>query len=385
MPSRFWMGVWRPVRRYHQIRRQRIVDIKVQGLDYVRRAIEHGHGVLITPNHPGHGDCYLLWEALSKLRQRCYVMTAWQVFHNAKLLDRLIYRHHGCFSVNREGNDLQAFRQAVHVLKNTSHPLVVFPEGDVYHLNDRVTPFREGTGAVVLSAMKHGRRPIECIPCALKYHYVQDPTPDLMRVMSELEQRLYWRPRTDMPLADRVYRIAEGILRLKELEYVETPGSGTLAERVINLGDEILRGLERRYDVSDAKETTPERVKDLRHLAIQQRGTLEPDAPQHEEIEKDLEDLFFVMQLFSYPGDYVAEQPTIERIAETVDKFEEDFLGVRTAGVRGARAATVVFGQPVTITEHGGRETARTLIHTLERRVQQLLDVPDESASRISA
>ena len=385
MPSRFWMGVWRPLRRFNQIRRERIVEIRVQGLDYIRRAIEQGHGVMITPNHPGHGDSYLLWEALARLRKRCYVMTAWQVFHDAKPLDRLIYRHHGCFSVDREGTDLQAFRQAVHVLKNTSHPLVIFPEGDVYHLNDRVTPFREGTGSIVLSAMRRGNRPIQCVPCALKYRYVEDPTPELMRVMSDLEQRLYWRPRPDLPLADRVYRIAEGICRLKEIEYLGRSGTGSLPERVIDLGNEILRRLEIRYDIQHLKETTPERVKDIRHAAIRRKGTLKSGSAEHEQIATDLDDLFFVVQLFSYPGDYVAEQPTIERIAETVDKFEEDFLGVRTAGIRGARKASVVFGEPVTVFERGGRETARTLIHTLERRVQQLLDVPGEAAERISA
>jgi len=39
-----------------------------------------------------------------------------------------------------------------------------------------------------------------------------------------------------------------------------------------------------------------------------------------------MDDLFFVIQLYSYPGDYVAERPVIERIAETLDKFEEDVL-----------------------------------------------------------
>ena len=44
-----------------------------------------------------------------------------------------------------------------------------------------------------------------------------------------------------------------------------------------------------------------------------------------------MEDLFFVIQLYSYPGDYVAEKPSIERIAETLDKFEEDVLRVRVS------------------------------------------------------
>ena len=75
------------------------------------------------------------------------------------------------------------------------------------------------------------------------------------------------------------------------------------------------------------------------------------------------------------PGNYVSQRPTIERIAETLDKFEEDVLGVKTATIRGARKATVTFGQPIPVS--GGREKRRgaaTLTRLLEERVQALLD-----------
>src|SRR3712207_8394705 len=42
-----------------------------------------------------------------------------------------------------------------------------------------------------------------------------------------------------------------------------------------------------------------------------------------------------LVQLYSYPGDYLAERPTIERLAETVDKLEEDGLGYHMARPRG--------------------------------------------------
>ena len=381
------MRVWRPLRRRQQIHDYRIVDIKVRGLDYARQAIAQHQGVLITPNHPGHGDCYLLWEALTRLRRRCYVMTAWQVFEMAKPFERLVYRQHGCFSVNREGTDLNAFRQAVHVLSETSNPLVIFPEGDVYHLNERVTPFRDGVGTIALAAVKRGQRPVTCIPCALKYEYVEDPTPALQRVMDQLEQRLYWRPRTELPLADRIYRFAEGILELKELEYLGRNQVGTLSERISSLADELLCRMESRYQVKPSEGTIPERVKELRRLVIQQREELRSADERQRETAKDLDDLFFVVQLFSYPGDYVSERPTIERMAETVDKFEEDFLGAPSCSVRGKRRAQLSFGEPITVYQAGKRDSARTVTQTLERRVQAMLDesYARPQASRVPA
>jgi hypothetical protein len=79
--------------------------------------------------------------------------------------------------------------------------------------------------------------------------------------------------------------------------------------------------------------------------------------------------------LFSYPGDYVAQQPSVERIAETLDKMEEDVLGFRTARIRGARKATIVFGEPIGVEgERGKKAAAAVLTRLLEERVQGLLD-----------
>lgn len=379
------MRVWRPLRRHQQIHQQRIGDVKIRGLEYVREAIEQKHGVLITPNHPGHGDSYLLWDAVERLPEPSYVMTAWQVFEMASSFERIVYRHHGAFSVNREGNDLQAYRQAVKILETTSRPLVIFPEGEVYHLNERVTPFKEGTAAMALSAAKRGNRTIMAIPCALKYRYVKDPTPELEEVMSRLEERLYWRPRNDLPLAERIYRFAGGLLELKEIEYLGSHQNGPLPDRLESLSDAILKQVEARYGIHHGDRTIPERVAELRQQAVRRQSELAPDDPQQADIDKDLDDLFGVVQLFSYPGDYVAERPTIERMAETVDKFEEDFLDMPTARIRGEREATVTFGEPVAIASTMNKGSAKMLTRELEGRVQALLDERAEATPVASA
>ena len=59
---------------------------------------------------------------------------------------------------------MQAFRQAVAILKEKTNPLVIFPEGEVYHINERVTPFCEGPVAIALTASKKADRPVACIP-----------------------------------------------------------------------------------------------------------------------------------------------------------------------------------------------------------------------------
>jgi hypothetical protein len=92
-------------------------------------------------------------------------------------------------------------------------------------------------------------------------------------------------------------------------------------------------------------------------------------------LQRALDDLFLVMQLTCYPGDYVAESPTPERMAETMDKLEEDLLGIPFAKPRARRAAILTFGPLIPVARSENRKQAiADLTHTLETSVQQLLD-----------
>jgi hypothetical protein len=99
------------------------------------------------------------------------------------------------------------------------------------------------------------------------------------------------------------------------------------------------------------------------------------DEAERFELAGAMEDLFTVVQMFSYPGDYVAERPTLERVAETLDKFEEDLFQVTYPGVRGRRRVVVHFGNPVDVPgERSKKDAAAELTAVLEQRVQGLID-----------
>ena len=70
------------------------------------------------------------------------------------------------------------------------------------------------------------------------------------------------------------------------------------------------------------------------------------DSDRQKTLYAELDDTFFVGQLFSYPGNYVAESPTIERVAETIDKFEEDALMRDTARIRAQRECHIILMNP---------------------------------------
>ncbi|HEX8201960.1 MAG TPA: hypothetical protein VF590_15905, partial [Isosphaeraceae bacterium] len=95
---------------------------------------------------------------------------------------------------------------------------------------------------------------------------------------------------------------------------------------------------------------------------------------------RDLDDVFVAVQAFSYPGDYLTEHPTLERIAETLTKLDEDLLRDNDyAPPLGPRRAVVRIGAPIDVgarlAESGkSRQAMSALTTELERRIQGLLD-----------
>ncbi len=382
-PPRWWppkmtpwlVRLWRPLVNRELTRRQQIVELRVEGMEHVRAALTRNAGVLITANHSFHYDSYAMIEASHRVGRPFHYLTAWQVFQMSKPLERWFLQRHGCFSINREGTDLQAFKQSIDILRASPFPLVIFPEGDIYHVSDRLTPFRDGAAAIAMSAAKKATRPIVAVPCGLKATYLQDPTQRLEQLMSRLEEAILWRPRTDLPLVARLYRFAEGLLSLKEIEYLGGPQSGSLRERTQRLSEQLLARLELKHGLVRREAIVPERVKEIRRAVIKALDAPGLDEATRLALRGDLHDLFFVIQLFSYPGDYVAERPTIHRIAETLDKFEEDVLRVTYPAIHGQRRVTVRFGEPVEIPK--SREqglTVEGVTDLLEQRVQSIID-----------
>ncbi len=372
--SPFWISFWRPLRKFLRHKVQHLVDIEVRGIDNLQSAISTGQGILITPNHSGHADPLILYKATENIHLPLYFMASWQVFGKSNFFKRLLLRQHGCFSVNREGSDMKSFRCAASILQEKKNPLVIFPEGEVYHVNDKVTPFHDGPSAIAVTAAKGDKRSIVCLPCGIKYQYVDDPTEGLVELMNKLEDRMLWRPRPDMPLEKRIYRFAEGALGLKELEYLGHTEKGPLPGRIKALSNHVLSRIEQKYNIGP-EDSLLKRVKILRREAIKRLEESRQESEESQQLQIDIDDLFFVTQLFSYPGDYVAGGPSIERLAETLDKFEEDIMKVPTASIRATRRAIVSFGEPVKVERTKDKKTGiHALTEQLEQNVQKLLD-----------
>jgi 1-acyl-sn-glycerol-3-phosphate acyltransferase len=332
--------------RDRDLARNQIVDVELRNVDHLARTVDQGHGVLITPNHSFHFDSYCLLRVSDRTYTPFYIMTAWQVFGVSTRWQQWVMQKNGCFSVNREGVDTESFKTAVDILQNRPHPLVIFPEGDIYHTNDHVTPFREGAAAIAMAAARKAERPVSAIPVALRAEYLDDPIPSVLKTLDELERRLLWTPNPDLPIIDRILRVASAALALKECEVLGSVQSGDLPHRIQSLLNEILVQHEKKYEIKNPGRLPSDRIAEIRRriIGMQKNGPL--SMTEQLRSQRDMDAMFFATQLYSYRGDYLITDPTPERIAETVDKLEEDLLKVTYPTVRAPRKVIVEFGPP---------------------------------------
>lgn len=364
-------------------REQRIEAYDFDGLDRLAELIDRGDGILIAPNHCDDADAGVVFELSMRLRRPFYYMAAYQIFKGmaAYVLPRV-----GCFPVDREGADLRAFKTAVEVLSGKPNPLVVFPEGEIYHMADRLTPIREGVATIACSALKKrraaGDKTVWIVPVGLKYRFLDDhdPRPALDAQMTALEAHLRLQVRPERSLVDRIYAFAEGVVCLKESEYLGSARSGPLADRLAVLREHILGEIEERRLGHRKSETVPVRVKELRRVCLDVVGNPGAGADRIAEARRDLNDLFVVIQMFSYPGDYVRDCPTLERAAEVMLGLEQDALGISFPRPRGPRRAVIRVGEPIDVgafaaTAERPRRAASALTVELEGRLQGLLDM----------
>jgi 1-acyl-sn-glycerol-3-phosphate acyltransferase len=351
--------------------------------DPLKKLARDGHSILIAPNHADHADPQVLIRASEFTRTPFHFMAAREGFEKAALIRKALQAM-GAFSVDREGNDLSAIRMAMKIIQEGTFPLVIFPEGEIWHHHEVLDELNEGVATIVLRAAGKvdENKKAYVIPTALHYSYDEAVRDTFVERLNALEHRIAWKPRPDLPVVDRIYRIGRGMVALKEVEHLGGSREGDLVERLRFLQNALVEQVEQKHDLSPETDHLPTRVKNLRQK-IRKQLSDEKNEEETDSLYSDLDVLFTAIQVYSYPGHYLNAAPTTGRVAETLLKLEEDILG--EGGYPAPRDATVQFGKPICIadflTEHNHTtKTAVTpLTEEIGRQIQTMLN--DLSAS----
>jgi 1-acyl-sn-glycerol-3-phosphate acyltransferase len=336
-PGEFWTRFLRYYLPRYLRKTWGIAAAEIRGIEHLQESIRRGHGIVLAPNHCRPGDPLVMGLLNVQSGRPIHTMASWHLFAEGRFKSWLL-RRIGAFSVFREGLDREALRTAIRILVEARRPLVMFPEGIIARTNDRLGTLQEGAAFIARTAAKQRAQampPGQVVihPVALKYFFEGDLVASLSPVLETLEKRLSWRPQRQLPLLERIGRVGEALLSLKEIEYLGRAQPGTLRQRLSALIDHLLAPLEKEWLNGPCEAAAVERVKRLRSAIVPDlvAGGLSED--ERARRWRQLADIYLAQQLDCYPPDYIRETPTPERLLETVERFEEDLTDVaRTHG-----------------------------------------------------
>jgi len=358
--SRFWAALLRYHNRTrHLPQTQRIADVVPTGHDALLAQLQPGDRLVFLPNHSTHADAAIFIEALRQVGLSSLMMAAYDVFLRGRI-HRFTMQRMGAFAVDRDGSCPKPMKQALATLEQGQHALTIFPEGNVYLTNDRITPFMDGAAFIALKAQQallkgsesraktSGGR-ILAVPVSIKVTHLTNARMKITQRFAPLAKQLgVAADFHDQPIK-AVYEAAEIALHrnLKQrgLDIPDAPDLGTLIHQAaIN----VLDRLEAKLDLTPKPQDTPlDRVRTARRLIHEVR--IDPDrAVDHAAAATWADEAMLAFRIASYPMGYAAEHPTIDRVGETVEKLEEDLLTKMPPPVANRHAA-VHFNAPIDV------------------------------------
>ena len=297
------------------------------GVARLKASVEAGHGILLTPNHCRPCDPMVLAHLGFAVGAPIHIMASWHLFMEGRF-QRWLLQHVGVFSVYREGMDREALKCAIGILVHAKRPLVLFPEGVVSRSNDHLNHLMDGTTFIARNAAKQrAERSLGKVvlhPVAIRYFFLGNLERTIEPVLEDIERRLSWRPQSGKPMKDRIIKVGEALLTLKELEYQEKPQEGDIPERVARLIDHILVPLEQEWVKGKRDADILGRVKALRAAILPDMVAEKVDEAERRRRWQELADIYLGQALAKYPPNYFMPEPTPERLLETVERFEED-------------------------------------------------------------
>jgi hypothetical protein len=251
---------------------------------------------------------------------------------------------------------------------------VLFPEGHITRTNDQLHALLAGTSFIARAAARQrakdgGTGKVVVHPVAIKYTFHGDVDQAVAPILDMIEQRLSWPKQTGTPTRERIVRLGKAMLSLKEIEYLGDAQQGGIAARLERLIEAILQPLEALWAGGRRQPSVAERAKVLRTALVPElvAGGLTVAERQHRW--RQLADIYLAQQLALYPPDYIASDPTPERILETVERFEEDL----TDRARIHRPFHVVIQVGPALEAGAERGGDDTLLAELEQRLRDML------------
>jgi 1-acyl-sn-glycerol-3-phosphate acyltransferase len=316
-----------------------IHSVEIRDQQKLATLLSDGHGIVLAPNHCRMSDAMVLQSLSQSLHQPFFVMASSHLFRGSRLM-KWALRRMGAFSVYREGVDRKAVETAVDIIAQGNRPLVLFPEGALSHANERLNAPIEGVSFIARTAARKRQKAdasskagVCVVPIAIRYLFQGDLAATAGPILADIERRLSWRTQDDMPLVERIYKVGNALLGLKETEYLGGPRPGQIPDRLEVLIDALLLlPLEEEWLNSRSDDSVINRVKKLRQAVVPDMISDNESDPKSTPLPtteldrrwRQLQDMQFAQALSLYPREYIASRPTVDRILETVERMADN-------------------------------------------------------------
>ena len=162
-------------------------------------------------------------------------------------------------------------------------------------------------------------------------------------------------------------------MTLKELEYFGSPQVGTLTERLNGLINRLLHPLEMEWFNAEQEGPVIPRIKALRMKILP--DLKQGDLSEDERIRRwnQLSDIYLSQQISSYPPDYLTAQPSVDRLLETVERYEEDLTDA--VRVHSDLHAVLEVGEAIEVdTQRDRKAEVDPIMVNIEESLQEMLD-----------
>ncbi len=374
-------------------KRHLIEELEIRGQDTFRQSCGKDAHILLLPNHSTHSDPEVMSEVTRRLGIQPSFMAAYDVFARSRIQSWIMQRT-GAFSVDREGSDRKSMKCATDVLIEGKHPLILFPEGNVYFCNDEVAPFAEGASYIALSAQKKlgESHPVYAVPVSMKFTYIEDIRDQLRSSLDELARRFETELDPEADFGLELLRISTTALQrfLRQRGYSSSKQASSVDEQIHNAAEQIINSLEEKIEIqSKPGSSLTDRIRRVRATIHGIR--IDPDREvDHPAATLWADEAILALRILGYQGGYMATKPTLDRVAETVARLREDVHSL-TFPPAGKRRCIVQLGNPIDLRERlepfrsKARQTIAGLTRDCEAAVQSGIDDINASNDALGA
>src|SRR5262245_49906480 len=220
--SEWWPNLLRLILRPYLRKACGIHLVECRHVERLKASLAAGSSVMLAPNHSRMCDPTVLGVLGVEADCHLFAMASWHVFKQSRF-QTFMTRRMGAFSVLREGNDRQAIDTAIDILVARQRPLIMFPEGAITRHNDLIEEMMEGPSFIARQAAKRLQKlnqpgGVVIHPVAIRYAFHGDLAATLDPILEKLERRLSWQPQLHLSIVDRIGKLGQALLSLREVE-----------------------------------------------------------------------------------------------------------------------------------------------------------------------